>query len=276
MQNLSQTQIRRILITGANKGIGYAIVERLLDSSNAYNIILTSRDPKLGQEALKKLQAKKYQPSTTLTYQQLDVNDEKSVQGLIAWLEKSGDKIDVLVNNAGVNLKHADLEQSKKTIETNYLSLVNLTEKLRPYLTEDAKVISISSGLGALSCQSSSLRKQLQVSPLNEEDLQKIQLNLETYYKDFRSYHPIVEASYCASKALLNAYTRWVLPNKLGSNQQCYSVAPGWCRTDMGGEEASLPVEAGADTPVYLIELPFVKNEKINGKVLENRKVISF
>jgi len=65
------------------------------------------------------------------------------------------------------------------------------------------------------------------------------------------------------------------LPQKLGSKHQCYSVAPGWCRTELGGMEAELPVEAGADTPVYLIELPFVRNEEINAKFLEKRQVIN-
>jgi len=272
----NQNLKRNILVTGGNKGIGYAIIEKLLETSTPYNIILTSRDPILGQEAIKKLQNEKPQSLTTLIYQQLDVNDEKSVQGLIDWLNKSGTKIDVLLNNAGVNFRTANLEQRKHTIQTNYLSVVSLTEKLIPFLTEDAKVIAISSALGSLAIQSPSLREQLQVPDLTEEQLQKIQWNIETYLQDFSSSRAIVEASYCASKALLNAYTRWVLPKKLGPKQQCYVVAPGWCQTDMGGKEALLPVEAGADTPVYLIELPFVRNDEINGKFVEKRQVIPF
>jgi len=272
----NQAHLRNILITGGNKGIGYAIVQKLLDSKNAYNIILTSRDPKLGQEAIKALQKQKPEHKSTLIYHQLDINDEKSVQELIEWLKVSGTRLDVLLNNAGVNYPNANLEERQKTIQTNYVSVVNLTEKLIPYLTEDAKIISISSILGSLSTQSPSLREQFQGSSLTEEELQKIYSNIETYFKGFSSSLSIVEASYCASKALLNAYTRWVLPKKLGPKQQCYAVAPGWCQTDMGGQEASLPVEAGADTPVYLVELPFVRNDEINAKFLEKRQVIPF
>jgi len=168
------------------------------------------------------------------------------------------------------------LNRDKKTIETNYLSVVNLTEKLIPHLTEDAKVISISSGRGGLSAQSHSLREKLQVSPLTEEDLQRIQSNIEDYLKDFTSNNVIVEASYAASKALLNAYTRWVLPGKLGPKQQCFVVAPGWCQTGLGGDKAPYPAEAGADTPVYLVELPFERNDEINAKFFEKRKIIPF
>jgi len=272
----AQNQLRKILITGGNKGIGYAIVEKLLDSNNAYNIILTSRNETLGKEAIKKLQEQRLQVKSTLTYHQLDVNDEKSIQGLIEWLQVNGTKLDVLLNNAGAAFYQPSLEQRQKTIETNYLSVVNLTEKLIPYLTEDAKVISISSGRGSLSAQGASLREKLQVSPLTEEDLQRIQSNIEDYLKDFISNNPIVEASYSASKALLNAYTRWVLPGKLGSKQQCFVVAPGWCQTDLGGDKATYTAQDGADTPVYLVELPFVKNDEINAKFFEKRKVIPF
>jgi len=73
----STSQRRTILITGANKGIGYATVETLLSESTPYDIILTSRDSKLGQEAVATLQAKYPNSSSALTYYQLDVNDER-------------------------------------------------------------------------------------------------------------------------------------------------------------------------------------------------------
>ena len=51
MQSTSQ-QRRTILITGANKGVGYVTVGRFLSESTPYDIILTSRDVKLGEKAL--------------------------------------------------------------------------------------------------------------------------------------------------------------------------------------------------------------------------------
>ena len=264
---------RTIIVTGANKGIGYAIVEKLLQSANSYNIILTSRDPNLGQEAVKKLGSTQTQTSSLLTYHQLDVNDDKSIQGLIDWLNKDKLRVDVLVNNAGVMIPVANLEQRRKTIQTNYTSLVNLTEKLLPVLTEDAKIINISSILGSFSCISPSLKKELEKPNLTEKELQQIAANIEDYLKDFKGSF---EGSYCASKALVNAYTRWVLTQKLKPTQQCFSLAPGWCQTELGGKEAPLPVEAGADTPVYLIELPFKNHPELNGMFLEKRQVIPF
>jgi len=62
---------------------------------------------------------------------------------------------------------------------------------------------------------------------------------------------------YDNSKVLLNAYTRWVLVNLVKGDQQCYTVDPCWCKTDMGTSAAPYPVEKGAETPIYLINLPF-------------------
>jgi len=264
---------RTIIITGANKGIGFAIVQKLLESANSYNIIVTSRDPKLGEEAVKKLASTQTQTGSTLTYHQLDVNDDKSIQGLIDWLNKEKLQIDVLVNNAGVMFHNANLEQRQKTIQTNYTSVIHLTERLIPLLTEDAKIINISSILGSFSCISPSFKKELEKPNITEKDLQQLVANIEDYYKDFQGSF---DGSYCTSKALLNAYTRWVLTQKLKPTQQCYSLAPGWCQTELGGPQAPLPVEAGADTPVHLIELPFKNHPELNGMFLEQRQVIPF
>ena len=58
IQQIQQIQHRTILVTGANKGIGYVTVERFLSESTPYDIILTSRDVKLGEKAIETLQAK--------------------------------------------------------------------------------------------------------------------------------------------------------------------------------------------------------------------------
>jgi len=272
----SQTQPnhqRTIVITGANKGIGFAIIEKLLASANSYNIILTARDPHRGEAAVKKLSATQTQSASTLTYHRLDVNDDKSIQEFIDWLNKDGLKIDVLVNNAGIMHAKASLEQRKQTIQTNYLSLVHLTERLIPLLTDDGKVINISSILGSFAMISPSLKMELEKPNLTEEDLQRLVDNIEKYHQDFTG---AFDSSYCASKALLNAWTQWVLPKKLKETQQCYCLAPGWCATDLGGHSAPLTAHDGADTPVYLIELPFKKHADLNAKFIEKRQVIPF
>jgi len=87
-------------------------------------------------------------PSSTLTYHQLDVNDDKSADNLVAWVKTLNKKIDVLIKNAGVLDHGSNDEQKKLTIKTNYFSVVRLTEKLIPFLSDDGKVLQVSSLLG--------------------------------------------------------------------------------------------------------------------------------
>ena len=164
-----QSSLRRtILITGANKGIGYATVERFLSEPTPYEIIATSRDVNLGEKAIATLQEKHPKSSSTLAYHQLDVNDDKSVDNLVEWIKNFNKKIDVLINNAGVAYNNPTDEQKRLTVKTNFFSVVKLTEKLVPFLTEDAKVLQVSSRVGQLADQGATLREALLGANLTE------------------------------------------------------------------------------------------------------------
>lgn len=70
-------------------------------------------------------------------------------------------------------------------------------------------------------------------------------------------FHPF----YCASKALLNAYGRYVLANLVKENQSVFCIHPGWIKTDMGGQEAPGTLEEGVVTNMHLIDkVPFGRN----------------
>ena len=274
----STNLLRTVIVTGANKGIGYSIVEKLLQESNPYDIILTARNPKLGEEAFGELSKKYASSKSKLTFQQLNISDPDSVTSFINWVKgERNSRVDVLVNNAGYGYTKEKVEERLDTININLLETIDLTEKLLPYLTNDGKIIMISSGLGALSNQGSKIQEALSHSSLTKESL--IELTNQLIEKTKSLSHTELgwsHGTYDATKALLNAYTRWVLPKLLKGDQQCYTVAPGWCRTDMGGPHAPLTAEDGAKTPVYLISLPYKADESLNGKYFDKCKVRAF
>jgi len=270
----SNTTLRRIVVTGSNKGIGYEIVGKLLASTTPYQVVLTARNPSLGEKAVESLRVKYPQSAGKVIFQQLDVNDEKSISSFADWIKATFGKIDVLVNNAGVGLPNSTEEDKKFIIKTNFLSLIKLTDKLLPLLSEDGKILMISSALGGLDIQGETLRKALEDPSLDLTKLLQVANNFLELSKDFNPPFPhITDAAYPGSKALLNTYVKRFLPQQLGANQQLYAICPGWCKTDLGSDYAPLTAADGADTPVYLIDLPFKKDSEINGKFITERKV---
>lgn len=77
--------------------------------------------------------------------------------------------------------------------------------------------------------------------------------------------------AYCISKSMLNAITRHLAAELVPRHIPVNAVCPGWVRTDMGGASASLPVEKGAGTPVWLAtEAP----QSLTGLFFRNKKQI--
>ena len=273
----TQEKLRTIIITGANKGIGYTIIDKLLGQNKTFDIILTARNPKFGQAALEKLLKQHKNTSSQLTFHQLDVSDSSSIDNFLNWVQKERKgKIDVLINNAGVNTE--DTTQEKlDLIRINLTGTIELTEKALPFLASDGKIIMLSSENGQLSWQKPIIRKMLEDSTIDKEKFTKIVDDLIEKTKANKhtdlgwSYSP-----YNNTKALLNAYTRWVLVSLVKGDQQCYTVDPCWCQTDMGTSAAPYPIEKGAETPIYLIDLPFKYDEKYNGKFFRSSKLHDF
>ena len=276
MDSQKTSTARKIVVTGSNKGIGYSILEVLLASTTSYELILTARNPALGEKAVETLRSKYPKSLSKLTYHQLDVSDSASISSFAEWIKNTLGHIDVLVNNAGIHYPNSTDEEKKFTIQTNFLGVIQLTEKLTPLLSDDGKVIMVSSTLGQLGYQGETLRKALEDPKLDLNRLHEIANNFIEIGKDYKAGELAPEASYPGSKALLNFYANTVLPTQLGSNQQVYVACPGWCRTDMGTDKAWLSQEEGADTPVYLIELPFRKDAELNAKFFSKRAIQSY
>ena len=53
-----QNTTKLVVVTGANKGIGYQIVQKLLTNKQDFKVVLAARNPTLGEEAVKQLQEK--------------------------------------------------------------------------------------------------------------------------------------------------------------------------------------------------------------------------
>jgi NAD(P)-dependent dehydrogenase (short-subunit alcohol dehydrogenase family) len=235
-QRLLGLRIDRVaLISGGNRGIGREIARQLAGQS--YRVVIGSRELAKGEEAAHEL-------GQNVTAVQLDVTDEDSIVAAVASVERDLERLDVLVNNAGIvgggwstNAVDADLDEVRRTLETNLFGAWRLTEEALPLMRKNGygRIVNISSGMGQLS--------------------------------DMGGHSP----AYRLSKTGLNVLTRMLTAELGEENILVNSVCPGWVRTDMGTQSARVSVQEGADTPVWLATLP---DDGPRGGFFRNREPI--
>ena len=133
-----------VLITGASSGFGLATATLLQEKG--YSVFGTSRNP-----------SKTKGSSAKFEMLALDVNSDDSVNACVKSLfEKSGGKIDVLVNNAGFGLaggiEETKLEEAKLQLETNFWGYVRMVKAVLPTMRKQrsGKIINIGSFAGFL------------------------------------------------------------------------------------------------------------------------------
>ena len=97
MQNL-----RNIIVTGSNKGIGYGIVENLA-AKEGWNIIMACRSRERAEATRTELIGRF--PNAHLNVEELDVSKPESVESFVNMVKDKYKHIDVLVNNAGCAAK---------------------------------------------------------------------------------------------------------------------------------------------------------------------------
>ncbi|MGA9852007.1 MAG: SDR family oxidoreductase [Gammaproteobacteria bacterium] len=215
------------VVTGANRGIGLETVRQL--AQRGFHVILTARNPQAGAETLRGLQTEKL----SVELRKLDVNSSEDSRALARYIKESHGHLDVLVNNAGIltessrdsGTKSSDpLKVSPVTVmehfNTNTLGVVRLIQALAPLLVKGARIVNVSSGMGALN--------------------------------DMGGGH----LAYRISKAALNVVTRVFAEELTTRGIAVNSACPGWVKTDMGGANASRSIEKGAETIVWLASAP--------------------
>ncbi|CAI6297594.1 unnamed protein product [Periconia digitata] len=142
---------RIILVTGANTGIGYDTALYLARADSSNHVIVSARNEQRGLDALQKLQDMK--PKGSLSFQKLDVSSDDSIFTAVKEIEANFDKVDVLVNNAGVFLGGPNSRAAmRETFEVNVYGAVILTDALAPLLrkSKDPRIINVSSGMGSI------------------------------------------------------------------------------------------------------------------------------
>jgi len=134
---------KTVLVTGGGSGIGFEIAKSLSRKGN--KIIITGRNEEKLQKAASQL--------TNVSFVKADVNNIDDVDSLVARITAEFGGLDILVNNAGqaYAYKLGDganaADKAAAEIQTNYLSVIRLTEKLLPILSKskEAAIVNVTS-----------------------------------------------------------------------------------------------------------------------------------
>jgi NAD(P)-dependent dehydrogenase (short-subunit alcohol dehydrogenase family) len=230
-QKTMQKPNKRVaLVTGANKGIGFEIAKKL--AAQKITVLIGARNQEYGVNAQDQL--RRHEPDAHFIL--LDVTDVMSIQAAVGRIKDEFRRLDILVNNAGIMI---DSETSitelnstifQNTLETNALGPLLLSQACLPMMKANnyGRIVNLSSTLGSL-------------TDIASPD----------------SPHAEVKApAYRLSKIVLNGITVLLASEVRGTNILVNSTCPGWVRTDIGGDQAPLSPDQGADTPVWLATLP--------------------
>ncbi len=224
---------RTLLVTGGNRGIGLAIVKGLAQTQED-TILLGCRNLDQGNKLANEI-------GSNVNAVELDLSNQEVLKKNIESIQ-SQYSIDVLVNNAGVldsgNLLEVSFEGILNSTQINTLAPIQLIQAFAPKMIEKGygRIVNISSGWGSFG---------------------------EGLTGPF---------AYSTSKAFLNGVTKSGAQS-LPANVKMNSMCPGWVRTDMGGPDATLSPEEGAETAIWLSNLP---EEGPTGKFFRAKEEISW
>jgi NAD(P)-dependent dehydrogenase (short-subunit alcohol dehydrogenase family) len=272
----STNKQRVILVTGANKGLGFEVIKKLVkDKSNSNNdlILLGSRDLKRGQDAIVQLGS----PSNVHLIE-LDTSSSDSIAHAANEIkQKYGGKLDILINNAGIATRRDTADDARKMFGTNYYGVKLVNDHLSPFIQENGRIVNVASEVGAWTTHemSNDLQNKYKSSTLTQEQL-------DTLVKDFIS---AIESknvqklgynekspflNYGVSKAALLALTKIEARQWSGAkNVLIVSVCPGYCATDMNNHgPGARPAELGADSILHAAQAP--SKELENGQFYQD------
>ncbi len=210
--------MERVLVTGANRGIGLEFARQYLQRGS--RVFAGYRRP----DAAQHLESLKESHPDQLTILPLDVADADSIRASQQRVRTQVDSLDVLINNAGIgvaeHLGALNFDDVLRVMRVNAVGPLLIAQEYLDLLRagENAKIANVTSGYGSVSQNSG------------------------------------FPYSYSASKAALHQLMRSLAAEIRQWGIMTVLLDPGWVQTDMGGPNAPLPVEQSAGGMIKVID----------------------
>lgn len=226
---------RIALVTGANRGIGKEIVRGLARAG--LMVFLGSRDEQRGATAAEELA-----DDGDVKPVRLDVTDQWSIDGASCEIERVGGRLDVLINNAGINAGYnhpseETAEALRKIYETNVFGVVRVTQAFLPLLgkSPDGRIVNVSSLRGSIGDQG--------------------------------AWAGMPSMAYASSKTALNAITMHYARDLKDSTIRVFGAASGHVATDFNDFRGSRTPGEGA---AIAVKLAVEDHDLCSGGIFDN------
>jgi NAD(P)-dependent dehydrogenase (short-subunit alcohol dehydrogenase family) len=234
---------RIALVTGANRGLGLGFVHILLEKGA--RVFATCRDPESTHDLIS---LQKDFPDK-LFIAKMDVTSDHEIDRIAKGFAQNFNKLDLLINNAGVNAKTLSKDNPDK--------LKNLSQLDRDLLLQMFNINSISPVM---------IAKSFLNSLRNSEN--SLIVNISSFRASFSDKNEEPNYGYTSSKVALNMMTKELMIELLPYGINTFAIDPGRVQTDMNYGEGELSILDAAGNIIEVIE----KFEpSMNGRFLTNR-----
>ncbi|XP_060062642.1 carbonyl reductase [NADPH] 1-like [Ylistrum balloti] len=277
-------QRRVAVVTGSNKGIGYAIVRGLCKQFDG-DVYLTARNESLGLQAVKDLKKEGLNPQ----FHQLDVTKPDTIVKMRSFLKHTYGGLDLLVNNAGIifdiNSPTEAGDQAESLMKTNFTGLCNVSEVLFPLLRPHARVVNVSSmiSVAALFKCSNELQQKFTDQNISSGELKR----LMQQFVDCVHAGTHGDCGWPTGK-LTSGYG----VSKIGATVMSFiqqreflrdsrpdivvnACCPGYVKTDLTGQLGTKTTDQGAETPLYLALLS-QNTATPKGQLVSEKQIVSW
>ncbi|WP_428330940.1 SDR family NAD(P)-dependent oxidoreductase [Mucilaginibacter sp.] len=234
--------MKTVLITGANKSIGFETARQLI--TKGYHVYLGTRSLANGRQAITKLHEYGLENVEAI---EIDISKPESIKAARLALGEKITSLDVLINNAGISggfpqvASTIDVDVIRDVFDTNYFGTINVTQTFLDLLKHSAepRIVNVTSGLASLTLHSD----------------------------PSWMYYDVKSAAYGPSKTALNAYTVVLAHELLNTPFKVNAVDPGYTSTDFNHHRGPGTVN---DAAAIIVKYATLNSDGPTGKFFSN------